>query len=92
MTTEFKFKQVFDLQDDNQLKDLVSRVAARLVLLSQGAVDELSANPIALQMIAGYMEYLHNKICKENGITINTKHDADVKSPDFFNIHKETKH
>lgn len=92
MTTEFKFKQVFDQKDDAQLTDLVSRVAARLVLLSQGAVDEMSANPIALQMIAGYMEHLHNKICRENGITISTKHDANVRNPDFFNIHKETKH
>lgn len=92
MTTQLKFKQVFDMHDDAQLKDLVSRVAARLVIISQGAVDERTANPIALQMISGYMEYLHNKLCEENGVEITTKHDVDVEGVDFFNIHKETEH
>lgn len=93
MPTEVKFKQVFDLKDDKQLKDLVTRVAARLVVLSQGVIDERTANPVALQMISGYMQYLHNQICEENGIELATTHNADVKDADFFTIHKRgTKH
>lgn len=83
-----QFKQVFDLKDDEQLKDLVSRVAARLVLLG---AEELVANPIALQMISGYMQYVHDKICTENNITIEHTALPDAEE-EFFNIHKETKH
>lgn len=82
-----QFKEVFHLKDDDQLKDLISRVAARLVLKG---LDEVIANPVALQMIDGYMQYLFNKICMENNITINT--GAMNKDTDFFDIHKETKH
>lgn len=83
-----QFKQVFDLKDDDQLKDLVSRVAARLVILGS---EELVANPIALQMISGYMQYLYDKICAENNISI--EHSiGEGSEEEFFDIHKETKH
>lgn len=83
-----QFKQVFDLKDDEQLKDLISRVAARLVILGS---DELVANPIAIQMISGYMQYLYDKICRENNITIE-HHVEGGSDEEFFNIHKETEH
>lgn len=85
-----QFKDVFDLKDDDQLKDLVSRVAARIVILGGGSVEEVTANPIALQMIMGYMQHLYMKICQENGIII----DSDFKNDeaDYLAIHKETKH
>lgn len=85
-----QFKEVFDLKDDDQLKDLISRVAARLILISEGSVEETVANPVAIQMISGYMNFLFNKICEENNITLNMQTvDEDTE---FFNIHKETEH
>lgn len=87
-----QFKDVFDLKDDEQLKDLISRVAARIVLVSKGGIDELVANPVAIQMIAGYMEFLFNKLCEENNIERDLNVSEEVEKPDFFNIHKETKH
>lgn len=82
-----QFKEVFDIKDDDQLKDLISRVAARLVIKG---IDEIIANPVAMQMIDGYLQYLFNKICAENNVTINTGElDQDT---DFFDIHRETKH
>lgn len=91
MKTELQFKDVFDLKDDEQLKDLISRVAARIVIVSKGGVDEIVANPVAIQMLSGYMTYLFNKLCEENEITLdlNVAADADVE---FFNIHRKTKH
>lgn len=85
-----EFRQVFDLRDDEQLKDLISRVAARLIIVSEGGVSELVANPVAIQMISGYMQFLFDKICEEHGITLDlTTSDDNV---DFYNIHKETEH
>lgn len=85
-----QFKDVFDLKDDDQLKDLVSRVAARIVILSKGSVDEITANPIALQMLMGYMQHLYMRICNENNLIIDS--DFKTDEADFLAIHKETKH
>lgn len=82
-----QFRDVFDLKDDDNLKDIISLVAARLV--TKG-VDEIVANPVAMQMICGYMTYLFNKICQDNGITLTM---GDIEGEDdFYDIHKETKH
>lgn len=86
-----QFKEVFDLKDDDQLKDLISRVAARLILISEGSVEETVANPVAIQMISGYMNFLFNKICEENNITLNMQ-TVEGEDVEFFNIHKETEH
>lgn len=85
-----QFREVFDLKDDDQLKDLISRVAARLILISEGGIEETVANPIAIQMISGYMNFLFSKICEEHNITLNLQ--TTEENIDFFDIHKETEH
>lgn len=89
MTTSLQFKEVFDRKDDEDLKALVSRVAARVIVRAEGDIPEPMGNPIALQMIAGYMNFLFQRICQESGITMEFNLEPD---PEAVDVMKYTRH
>lgn len=79
-------KDVWDATDDDELKNLISRIAARIVVKTAGEANEPLANVSAIHMIGNYMAFLARGICDREGVTVVQRSDG------YHEFQKETKH
>lgn len=79
-------KDVYDADDDDELKNLISRIAARIVVRSQGEAPEPLANVSAIHLLGNYMAWMAQGICDREGVKIVQREDGRHE------FQKETKH
>lgn len=79
-------KEIYDAVDDDELKNLISRLAARIVVRSKGDVAEPLANVSAIHMLGNYMAWMAQDICDREGVTVVQREDG------HHEFRKETKH
>lgn len=73
MPKHIDITQVFDRRDDNQLSEIIVRMANRLFQLSDGSVPIMICNPLCMQMLQGYLHSQFLAMCERDGIDINQK-------------------
>lgn len=66
MVDKMVLKDVFDKHDDEELKEIISRMATRLV--THGGLDVNLANAGALMMLADYIAGLFKFVCEKNDL------------------------
>jgi hypothetical protein len=88
MKDTIQFKEVFDSIDDNQMRELLVRVAARMKHWAGDNLHDMLALPIATQMVIGYLNGVLVTMCQTNGIDLAQAPAVDGQG---YDVHLELK-
>lgn len=72
-----QIRDVFYRHEDKELGDIIVRVAERVYKESEGQMNEKLANPVAIQILMGYLQGMLMLICHRDGIDIE-----DIPDPE----------
>jgi hypothetical protein len=82
------FREVFDQQDDNMMRELIVRVAARMQHFSGDRMSPMLSIPMAIQMLVGYLNGSLRAACEINGIDLMQTPAVDGEG---YDVHMELK-
>lgn len=92
MTTgNVAFRQIWDQRDDEEIRQMIVRVANRLHHFSGPDLHIMLANPLAMQMIIGYLNGLFLELCARDGIDISQMPALDGEGYDI-NLELKRRH
>lgn len=84
MTDTVRFTQIFDQRDAEILNELIVRMATRMHHFADARLHPMLANPMAIQMLTGYLTGALVTVCSQSGVDISQAPTVDGTGMDTY--------